>query len=332
MLEKAGIILLSALLATFSGGCQSGGSTGFQALQLINNARTAGLGGYNVSWADGDLALFFQNPAILDSTQSGDAVIMYNPFFADINAFTGQYVAQFPVIGKIGFGLTYVDYGSFDQTDATGAASGEFTARDLMLVLGKSFTSGPFTLGTNIKFIQSGISGYQAHALTIDLGGLYRTPGSDLTIGMAIRNLGVAFSGYDDDAPALPLQIETGVSFQPEGMPIRFSLTAHNFTDASDDFFDEDENPNLADDVLKRVSVGAEILISPNVHVLLGYDHNRKRELRLEETGGGAGFSYGFMVDIRRYRLRFSRSTFHAAGGTSFLSLQTNIREFRKMF
>jgi len=311
---------------------QSGGSTSFQALNLINNARTAALGGYNTSLADGDLAMISQNPALLDSVRSGDVVFMYNPFFADINALTFQYATEIGGIGSIAFGLTYVNYGAFTQTDETGAESGTFNARDYVLTAGKSHRIGPFVLGANVKFVHSGISGYSANALALDLGGLYQLPNSDFSAGMVISNLGIVISDYTESQADLPIQVTTGITFKPEGMPIRFSLTAHNFTDAENKFFEQDDNPNFADNLLKRVSIGGELMFSQNVHFLFGYDHNRKRELTLEQTAGGAGFSYGFMIRMKKYVFRFSRATYHAAGGTSYISLQSNLKDLKKIF
>jgi len=310
---------------------QSGGSYGFQALNLVNNARTAALGGYNVSLA-GDLALFGQNPALLDSTRAGDAVFMYNPFFADIHALTFQYVADVNKVGPIAFGITYIDYGTFIQTDATGAEMGEFHARDYVLTIGKSHRVGPFVLGSNVKFVHSGIAGFSANALALDIGGLYQLPRSNFSAGMVISNVGVILSDYTGAAMDLPMRVTTGITFTPEGMPIRFSLTGHQLLDSQDEFYDNDTDPNLADEVFRRVSVGGEVLLGKNVHFLLGYDHGRKRELRLEETAGGAGFSYGFMINFKKYTFRFSRATYHAAGGTSYISLQTNLQEAKKLF
>ncbi|MEQ9230829.1 MAG: PorV/PorQ family protein, partial [Cyclobacteriaceae bacterium] len=170
---------------------QSGGSYSFQSLFLTNNARTAALGGYNVSLADGDASLFGQNPALLDSTRSGDVVFMYNPFFVDINAMTAQYVTEFGSLGKVGFGLTYIGYGDFHQTDATGAESGTFNARDYVMTIGKSHRLGPFVLGANLKFIHSGIAGFSANAVAMDLGGLYQLPRSNFSAGLVISNLGM---------------------------------------------------------------------------------------------------------------------------------------------
>ncbi|MCP4457041.1 MAG: type IX secretion system protein PorQ [Cytophagales bacterium] len=311
---------------------QSGGSTSFHALNLINNARTAALGGYNVSLADGDLAMISQNPALLDSVGSGSIVFMYNPFFADINALTFQYATEFGSLGSIGFGLTSVNYGEFAQTDETGEESGTFNARDYVFTIGKSHRLGPFVLGSNIKFIHSGIAGYTASAIALDFAGLYQLPNSDFSAGMVINNLGIVISDFTESSAELPLQVTAGISFKPEGMPIRFSLTGHNFTDAENKFFEKDENPNFADKILKRLSIGGELMFSRNVHFLFGYDHNRKRELTLEQTAGGAGFSYGLMIQMKKYRFRFSRATYHAAGGTSYISLQSNLKDIKKIF
>ncbi len=311
---------------------QAGGTTSFQAVNLLNNARTAALGGYNVSIADGDLAMNSQNPALLDSVMSGDVVFMYNPFFADINALTFQYAAEMNPIGSIAFGLTYMNYGKINQTDVTGAESGKFHARDYIISVGKSHRLGPFVLGTNMKFVHSGIAGYSANAMALDMGGLYQLPNSDFSLGMVISNLGIIISDFTESKAELPVQITTGITFKPEGMPIRFSLTGHNFTDADNKFYEKDDNPNFADNLLKRVSIGGEVIFSENVNFLFGYDHNRKRELTLEQTSGGAGFSYGLMIRLKKYEFRFSRATYHAAGGTSYVSLQSNFKNIKKIF
>jgi hypothetical protein len=310
---------------------QSGGSYGFQALNLVNNARTAALGGYNVSLA-GDVALFGQNPALLDSTHAGDAVFMYNPFFGDINALTFQYAANTKALGAFAFGVTYIDYGTFIQTDATGAEMGEFHARDYVLTVGKSHRVGPFVLGSNVKFVHSGIAGFSANALALDIGGLYQMPRSNFSAGMVISNVGVILSDYTGADMVLPMRVTTGITFKPEGMPIRFSLTGHQLLDGQEEFYDTDPNPNFADEVFRRVSVGGEVLLGKNVHFLIGYDHNRKRELRLEETAAGSGISYGFLLNFKKYAFRFSRATYHAAGGTSYVSLQSNLKEMKKLF
>lgn len=310
---------------------QDGGTNSFQALNLMTNARSAAIGGYNVSTADGDLSVFQQNPALLDSTQTSDAVFMYNPFFADINAVTFQYATSFNRVGQVAFGLNYIQYGEFEMTDDTGASLGTFQASDYLVTVGKSSRMGPFVLGANLKFVHSGIAGYTASALAVDLGGVYSRD-ELLSVGMVMSNLGVVLSDYTGKNVSLPISVKAGVTFKPQYMPIRFTLTAHNFTDAERSFYTENENPNFADALFTRLSVGGELLFSKNVNFLIGYDHNRKQELRLDDISGGAGFSYGVLIGIRDFRFRFSRATYHAAGGTSYISVQRNLKTFKKLF
>ncbi len=196
---------------------QSGGSYTFQSLNLVNNARTAALGGYNVSTADGDLSVFAVNPALLDSVDMGDAVVLYNPFFSDINAFTGQYATEVGGLGVFGFGLTYINYGAFQQTDETGAESGKFSAQDFVFTVGKAHRVGPFVLGSNLKFVQSGIAGYNASAMVVEIGGIYSLPHSGFTAGLAISNLGMIFSDYTELGGELPLDFSAGYHLQTRG-------------------------------------------------------------------------------------------------------------------
>jgi hypothetical protein len=324
-------LLTIALLVPVLVYAQSGGSSGFQALRLMTNARTAALGGENVSTTGGDLSVFQQNPALLDSVNTSDAVFMYNPFFADIQAITFQYQAEFNKMGALAFGINYINYGEFQQTDDTGAASGTFHARDYVITVGKSHRLGPFVMGANLKFVHSGIAGYTANAMALDLGGVFQVS-KNFSTGMVIANLGGVLSDYSDGNNSLPLTVKAGFTFKPEHMPIRFTLTGHNFTDGEREFYLQKEKPNFADHLFTRVTIGGEILFSKNINFLLGYDHNRKQELRLEESSGGAGFSYGVMVGVKDFRFRFSRATYHAAGGTSYISVQRNLKTFKKLF
>lgn len=326
---KKAIFILALLPFVLYG--QSGGSYTFQSLNLMNSARTAALGGYNVSTV-GDLATFSQNPAILDSVRSGDIAFMYNPFFVDINALTLQYASEIGQLGSFGFGLTYINYGDFEGLDDTGVEQGTFTAQDYVFTIGHAHRVGPFVLGMNAKYIHSGIAGYSANALAFDVGGIYQLENSGFTAGVVISNIGIILTDYIGESPEIPVRVSAGMTFKPIGMPIRFTLTGHNFIDQGDEFFDSNDEPNFADEILRRLSIGGEVFFSKNVNFLLGYDHHRKRELRLDATGGGAGFSYGLMIRIRKYEFRFSRAIYQAAGGTSFISLQSNLKDAKKIF
>lgn len=308
----------------------------YQALSLPSGARTAGLGGYQVSLADGDVVQFLQNPSLLDSVSPTSISLNYNPYFAGVNVFSGAYLADFSGLGALAFGLTYLNYGEFTERDASGDELGTFHGGDLMMVVGKSHTVGLFTLGVNLKFTQSSIAGYGASALAFDIGGLYRSPRNPFTIGMVFKNLGFPVSSYTMTKTPLPFDVQIGTSVKPAHMPFRFTVTAYNLVRQNLLFESESDVVqakalSIFDQIISRLNFGTELILSENVQFLFGYNHLRRNELKLETTGGGAGFTYGLMIGIKRFQLRYSRATYNSAGGANFIGIQTNFQTFNSI-
>ena len=312
---------------------QIGGQLSYQSLNLTTNPRSAALAGSTVSLSDGDVSQFFENPAVLDSVGSGNVFAHINPYFADASVYSLAYVFDVKNIKSIAVGLNYIDLGSFEMTDDTGEVLGTFSAHDYVFSVGKAHRLGPFTLGMNMKFVNSSIDTYSSSALSFDIGGLFHV-NKNWTFGMVFENMGFELSGDDEiNSANLPFDVILGTSFKPEYMPLRFTLTTSNLVNENLSLDEETSGRSTGaiDDVLKRINFGAELLLSEHFQLLFGYNHKRKQDLRLETSGGGAGFSYGLMLKIKKIQVRFSRATYHAAGGSSFISLQTNLKDFKKI-
>src|SRR5690606_18931112 len=102
----------------------------------------------------------------------------------------------------------------------------------------------------------------------------------------------------------LPFDVQAGVTFRPEHMPLRFSLTAYNLTKKDVTYYNpvlDSEKPSTMDKVLDRLNVGTEILLHRNVNLLLGYNFLTHRALKLDTGGGGAGISLGFSATIKSF-------------------------------
>lgn len=311
---------------------QIGGQLDYQSLNYTTNPRAAALSGSAISMGDGDISQFFENPATLDSVREGNIFFHVNPYFTDVSVYSLAYAFDIKEMSGFAFGVNYMNFGSFQMTDETGQEIGTFSASDYVISLGKAHQLGPFTLGANIKFINSSIDIYSSSAVAADLGGLFRIS-KNWTVGMVVENMGIPISQNEVSKPALPFDVKVGTSFKPEYMPLRFTLTSSNLTDNNLSLEEENTGRSTSgiDNVLKRINLGAELILSQNFQLLFGYNHKRKQELRLDSFGGGAGFSYGLMVRVKRIQLRFSRATYHAAGGSSFISLQTNLKDFKKI-
>ncbi len=327
---KKTLLILS--LVPILANAQIGGQLDYHALNFTTNPRAAGLAGTAISLGDGDISQFFENPASLDSAKSGDVFFHVNPYFADVNGYSAAYAFDTKRVKRLAVGIHYLDFGTFQMTDEAGNELGSFSAADYVLYVGKSHRLGPITLGANLKLAHSSVDIYSTSALAMDIGGLFRV-NKNWTIGMVLRNMGTSISNQNVSAASVPFDVRVGTSFKPEYMPIRFSLTSNNLRNDNLNLEEETtgRSNRTVDNVLKRVNLGAEILLSSNFQLLFGYNHKRKQELRLDTIGGGAGFSFGLMARVKQFQLRYSRAIYHAAGGTSLISLQTNLNDFKKI-
>ncbi|MEP5612220.1 MAG: type IX secretion system protein PorQ [Cyclobacteriaceae bacterium] len=321
------------MLVPFLALSQVGGSNGYQVLELSTNARSVALAGSTVSLADGDISQFFENPATLDSARAGDIFFNLNPYFTDAIVFTGAYLFNVKKSGSFGVGLHYLDFGSFDRTDPAGNRLGEFGAKDYAVSIGKAHKLGPITLGASIKVLHSSIDSYGSTAIAADIGGVFSVT-KNWSVGMVFSNIGTHLTRFNDlETADIPFDVKIGTTFKPEHMPLRFTLTTGNLVDSNivEETSSEGRSNQQVEKILRRVNIGTELVLSENFQLLFGYSHKRKQELKLEEIGGGAGFSYGLMLNIKKIELRYSRATFHAAGGSSFISLQTNLNNFKSI-
>lgn len=303
------LLLLIAGLPAFA---QIGGKRSFEFLNVPANARLASLGGVNVSLADRDVNFFYSNPSLSGDTLAGVASANYQFYVADIGHASFAYAHNFKRVGMLTFGVQHLGYGSLKSYDAAGQEIGDFKSGETALVIGKSHQVRAFRVGVNLKAAFSNIAGYRATAMMLDLGGLFVHPEHDLTVGLAIKNLGVVLSEYSGTSDtSLPFDVQIGTTFKPEHMPLRFSITAHNLARDGvtyDPPATDSEGPGTLDKVLRRFNFGAELLIHRNVNVLVGYNYLVHQELKLENGGGAAGITYGFSARIKSVEFVFGRS------------------------
>lgn len=305
---------------------QIGGNNGFTFLNIPSNPVTSALGGINISKTQKDPNNFLQNPALLDSSENNLLAINYLPYLAGIKYSSVAYVRQIKK-QTFGLGIQHIGYGEFQQTDAAGNILGKFLANDIALTLSHARRQGNITFGGNIKFVSSVIESYSASALLLDFGGVFKHPKQDLSYAILFKNIGIRFKSFTPyDNPDLPLDVQMGISFKPKYMPVRFSITAHHLykydityldksivkKDLSGNIIENKVNP--IDNLGRHFIIGAELLLSKNFNILLGYNHLRNRELSQQTIGGFSGFSVGFLFKTKFINLSYSYSGYNTAG------------------
>ncbi len=329
-------IWLWMFFITYQMEAQFGGQRSFQFLNLPSTARSASLGGVNVSSWDQDAQMFLSNPALLDTMVDRHVGLTYQSLVADISYGTLTYVYNFETPGIWGVGVQYLNYGNFQGYDPSGNPTGSFSGSEFVLMLAYARPVGPIQLGADLKIMNSGLAGFNATALLLDIGGVFRHPKQDLTVGLTFRNVGVVLSDFTETSESeLPFDVQLGVTFKPQHMPFRFSLTVYNLGLVNEKLFDPTGTgegvPNEVDGfdrIMRHIAIGTEIILHRNFNLRLGYNHMVRKELRLAETSGGAGLSFGFLLRIRKFELAYTRSIYHTGGGYDYFTLVTDLNSF----
>lgn len=319
----------------------TGGRSKLDFLQLPASAKSTAMGANHITLSGNDPALFFQNPASLDSSKSNNVSLNLMPYLADTKFVNLAYAKS---IGKSGgtwaAGIQYLNYGTMEQTDDIGNVIGEFRAADYGISSGYSHRIGAFSVGATAKLVASSIESYTTWGMAMDWGAAFQHPRQDLTIGFAVKNVGFLKqnfnSGYD---PTLPLDVRIGVSVKPQYMPIRFSATVHHlnkfdmvyndprlFFTYTNNGIREPKKVGVVEKMARHLSLGAEALVHPNFRILLGYDHLRRQELRLVNRGALAGFSFGVWFRVKKFEISYGRAQYTPGFGSNSLSIVMNLK------
>ncbi len=321
---------------------QIGGTNNFTFLNIPSNPTISALGGINISKVQKDPNAFLQNPALLDTSEHNLLAVNFLPYMGGIKYSSVAFVKSFK---KQPFGLAVqnISYGDFQQTDASGNILGKFSANDVAITLSYARRQGNITFGGNLKFVNSVIEHYTASAILLDFGGVFKHPKQDLVYGITLKNMGARLKNFTpNDNPDLPLDLQMGVTFKPKYMPVRFSFTAHHLYKYDVTYLDKtivkkdlsgniiENKANAIDNLGRHFIVGAELLLSKNFNILLGYNHLRNRELSQQNVGGFSGFSVGFLFKTKIIDLSYSYSGYNTAGNLNSFGLVCDLGKIIK--
>jgi len=344
-LRKTPAILIFILFSWHAAGQNFGSS--MDLLLKETNARTAALGGVNVSLMDDDVQMVNGNPALANGKMSNILGLSYNPSLAGIRQYNTAYADTVSFGGKFNanvFGsLQFVDFGSFRMTDPAGLAMGDFSASQYCASIGSSHKKGNFRLGAALKFASMQIAGLNASALLSDLGVVYRHPTKELSYGMSIRNLGFQLNKFYSDGRSIrmPLNLQAGFSYRLSHMPLRISATAFYLQETDIQYLDPNapgkldlngqlvkEEKKFTEQIARHLCMGGEFLLSKAFHLRVGYNHLRRKELKSETGAGLTGYSLGLVINTKPLNLAYSWSGWQRSQGLHFLSLNLRLSNF----
>lgn len=286
----------------------------YEFLKLDMSPRAAAMGGSFVANND-DPDVIFYNPAGLSMLENNPVSFSFVKHLMDINLASVSFSTEFTDIGRFGGAIKYINYGTFDEADEFGNRTGEFGAGELALIVGyANLLDANFYYGANVKFIYSSIADRSSNAIAADVGLHYTIPEQFLNFGFSILNLGTQVSSYYNLKEELPLDITIGVSKRLERIPIRLSLDFHRLNQDRENFTQR----------FKAFTLGAEINLSKVLTLRLGYDNERRSDLKIGTTAGIAGFNIGLGAKISEYTFNYGYSSLGLVGALHRVGVSTS--------
>jgi hypothetical protein len=341
-MEKKVLTFLMIMIMVSPSFSQTGGDNVYEFLNLTHSGLVSSLGGTNVSLPVNDLNLAYHNPALLNSGMDKSLALNYVNYFAGINYGLAMYSRSFPGTGNFAAGLTYLNYGTFTETDASGVITGNFTAAEYALSLIYSHKiDSLFSLGINFKPVLSQLERYTSIGFAFDVGASWHNSSKLFSAGLVIKNAGYQVTTYAGEPhEKLPFEIQAGISQILAHAPFRFSLTLRHLEKF--DLTYQYQQPDLTgenkvssgflENSMRHMILGVELIPHKNFYLSAGYNYQRRRELEIESKTSTVGFSWGFGINTSFMDIEFGRATYHLAGSSTNVSLILRPDLFYKKF
>ena len=339
-------ICLTILVSFSSLFGQIGGKHVFNFLSTPASAYSTSLGGSAITSKDGGLALADENPATLSSTHDRSISFQHQFLVAGIQQGYAAFAKSFGSAGIVTHGsFKYISYGSFDARDVFGNKVGTIKGGEVALTVGAAYQLyDKLTVGSNLTFISSSLDSYGSSGFALDLAALYEDSASQFVAAFVIQDLGTQFTPYDDVREKLPLNISFGISKRLKYLPFRFGIILHDLNEWNllydnpnsqesgflGGFQPVDNQPGKFDNFFRHIIFNGELLLGKTeaFRIRMGYNHQRKQELSIENHRSLTGFSLGFGLRVRKFHFDYGFSKWHVGGSTHHLGLSTNLRYF----
>ncbi len=325
-------ISLSTLLQA-----QTGGQSSFQFLSIPTSAKQEALGNSVISRFLPDIAFVYKNPALSLPSLHRKADFTFYNYFLDAYAINLLYVHDLPAVASFSFGFQVLDHKQFEKRSATGERIAVFYSSEYSLHLGfsRSLIADKLRMGLSLKPALSYQDQLWSFALLSDIGLLYYDAPKKLSASILLSNVGMQLKTYsDENREAMPFSLQIGVSKQLAHAPFRLSFLLHDLNRfdilgsrvslATNNNAESAERSPLVialDQAFAHTAYAIEFLLSKNFNLQVGFDYQKRRELRATVKQGLVGLSGGFSIQTRRFGLNYAFSRFHLAGSTHLFSI-----------
>lgn len=314
---------------------QIGGSTTYQFLDLLPSPRHMSLGTWVPTLSPHSIHASLANPAQVSDSIRGQISINYQPYFAGINRGTAAVAIGLNESHSILVDSRFVHYGTFDSRDVYAQKTGEFSGNEVAFGIAYSYQipTKNLSVGARLNLISSTLAEYHSMGWSADVGLYYTSQSSHYRYALVARNIGAQITTYDSVKENLPFSLSLGISNALEYLPLRWHLSVdslqrwdlfYNNTnqqqrDLAGNLIAKDSS--FLDEFVRHLAFGAEWFPDRPFSIQIGYNFLRSAELSISEIRSFSGLSFGFGINLRKFKFNYSHARFSAAGSTNYLGL-----------
>jgi hypothetical protein len=343
--KQLSLIILLMLFLYLPSMAQIGGKGTYEFLNLTSSPRIAAMGGDFLAIYDNDITLAQSNPSLINPEMHNHLGVSYVDYYSDINYGHAAYSRTFNSAGSFIGAVQYISYGQFDFADETGQRGGTFNANETALNIGWGRQlDSLFSIGSNLKFIYSSLESYNSFGLAVDVAGSYISRDRSFTASLIAKNIGRQLKSYEGgNIQPLPFELQIGLSKRLKHLPFRYSILFNHlekwdlrYEDPATRQVDpitgetiEDAGfEKFADNFMRHIVLGAELIISKNLSIRAGYNYKRRQELKLDDKTSTVGFSWGIGFRVSKFHFSYARSAYHLAGSPNYITVTTSFSDF----
>jgi len=322
---------------------QVGGINTFSFVDVALSPRTEAMGGSAIAIMDNDVSLVQSTPSLLNLAMDNELAFLFTDYFSDVNVLGFSYAKQLKEIGVFSASLKAINYGDFEHNDEAGNNVGSFSSHDQVITLGFGKPlNEKITLGINVNLLNSQLETYTSFAIASNVSASYYHAEKQFTSTLLFKNIGRQLISYTDEKESLPFDMQFGLSKELKYLPFRYSLTFHHLNQ-----FDikssykltsqtnietgelEIKEESIAKTALRHLIIGGELNpFRKSLFLRGGFNFQRRFDMNLSTYPSLVGFSWGIGFKVSKFRLDYSRASYHLSGTPNNFSIAANLSTF----
>lgn len=302
---------------------QAGGEDVFSFLNLPTSPKQIALGGQVLTLED-DVSQTLWNPSIANEKMDNDVAVNYISYIEGIKVGSLAYCKVLPKkIGVLTGDIQFLDYGKTARTEAYDATQiGTWSANDLSLGLGYAYQYKQLSAGVKLKYVNSTIDIYSAHAFLYDFAITFQSKDKPLIVAVAVRNNSQQSVQFLEQEYNIQQKISLSTSYKLSHVPLKifgtideinnWNISASNPSREIVDL-DGSVSPESISDInnaLRHLSLGAELWPDKKLNLRVGYNFRKAIEYQLKEVRTNAGLSYGVGFKTKKIDLNYAYAKF----------------------